>query len=71
MKKKMLVEGMSCQKCVAHVREALEEVGATDIQVNLTEKNAIFVVNESITDDVITANVVDFGYEVVSIENLL
>lgn len=33
---KLIVEGMTCQNCVRHVREALESLpGATDVQVNL------------------------------------
>ena len=26
MKKKILIEGMSCNKCVGHVKEALEDL---------------------------------------------
>ncbi|MBN8690810.1 MAG: heavy-metal-associated domain-containing protein [Fimbriimonadaceae bacterium] len=33
---KLIVEGMTCQNCVRHVREALESIpGATDVSVNL------------------------------------
>lgn len=35
MKKKILIEGMSCKHCVNHVYEALDEIRATDIKVNL------------------------------------
>ena len=38
--KKIMIDGMSCQHCVAHVKEALEELGATSIEVNLDGKYA-------------------------------
>ena len=42
MKKKILIEGMSCNKCVGHVKEALEDLdGVTSVEVSLEGKNAI------------------------------
>jgi copper chaperone CopZ len=36
MKMKLIVEGMTCQNCVRHIREALESIpGAADVSVNL------------------------------------
>ena len=50
MKKKILIEGMSCKNCVAHVTEALEELNdATGIEVNLEGKYAV-VINSTIDD---------------------
>ena len=68
MKKKILIEGMSCEHCVKHVHEALEEVGATDIKVNLDLGNASAEVFD-ITDEVIKEAIEDAGYDVVGMEN--
>ncbi len=68
MKKKILVEGMSCGHCVNHVSEALKEIGAKDVDVNLDKKLATAEISEDITDDVIKAAIEDAGYDVVKIE---
>ena len=69
MKKKILIEGMSCKNCVAHVTEAFEELNdATGIEVNLEGKYAIVETNES--DDLIKEKVEDMGYDVIKIENI-
>lgn len=68
MKKKILVEGMSCGRCVNHVSEALKEIGAKDVDVNLDRKLAIAEISEDITDDAIKAAIEDAGYDVVKIE---
>ena len=69
MKKKILIEGMSCKNCVAHVTEALEELNdAKGIEVNLEGKYAIVEQNES--DDLVKEKVDDMGYDVIKIENI-
>ena len=69
MKKKILIAGMSCKNCVAHVTEALEELNdAKNIEVNLEEKYAVVETNES--DDLVKEKVEDMGYDVISIENI-
>lgn len=68
MKKKILIEGMSCGHCVSHVAEALEEIGASDIIVNLEQKNAIVKIGEDTTDEVIKDAIEDAGYDVIGIE---
>ena len=41
MKKKILIEGMSCEHCVAHVKDALEGIdGVASVLVNLEGKYA-------------------------------
>lgn len=67
MKKKILIEGMSCGHCVNHVYEALDDIRATDIKVNLEEGNAIAEVGD-ITDDAIKEAIEDAGYDVLEIE---
>ncbi|MBU3155900.1 cation transporter [Clostridium estertheticum] len=68
MKKKIYVEGMSCGHCVNHVSEALNEIGATEIEVNLESKVATAEIGDSISDDVIKLAIEDAGYDVVKIE---
>ena len=68
MKKKILVEGMSCGHCVNHVSEALKDLGAKDVEVNLENKLATAEISENITDEAIKAALDDAGYEVVAIE---
>ncbi|GAA0740247.1 heavy-metal-associated domain-containing protein [Clostridium oceanicum] len=69
IKKTILIEGMSCMHCVSHVKEALEEIGGTNIDVNLSTKEAKGEFDsDSITDNKIKDTIKDFGYEVERIE---
>lgn len=69
MKKKILVEGMSCGHCVKHVKEAMEELGASNVDVSLEKKMATAEVGDA-SDESIKAAIEDAGYEVAGIENL-
>ncbi|MBU3160840.1 cation transporter [Clostridium frigoris] len=66
MKKK--VEGMIWDHCVNHVSEALKEIGAKDVEVNLEKKLATAEISDNITDDAIKLAIEDAGYDVVNIE---
>ena len=68
MKKKIIVEGMSCAHCVNHVTEALKEIGAKDVSVSLEKKLATAEIGEDVTDEAIKAAIEDAGYDVVGIE---
>jgi copper ion binding protein len=71
MKKKILIEGMSCGHCVNHVREALSELnGVTSVDVNLDGKYAILDAKNDVKDEEIKFAIDDAGYEVVGIEVL-
>ncbi|GKU27580.1 hypothetical protein CFOLD11_44070 [Clostridium folliculivorans] len=71
MKKKILVEGMSCGHCVSHVKEALSGLnGVTGVDINLTAKTAILEAIEDINDQEIKSAIDEAGYDVVGIENL-
>lgn len=71
MKKKILVEGMTCGHCVNHVKEALNELsGVTNADVNLDSKTAILEATSEIKDEEIKAAIEEVGYEVVGIEAL-
>lgn len=69
MKKKINIEGMSCGHCVAHVKEALEELkGTSSVEVSLEEKNATL---ETILDnDTLISAIDEAGYDVISIEEI-
>ena len=66
MKRKIQIEGMSCNHCVAHVKEALEELaGIKDVEVRLEEKCAI--ISGDAEEEVIKEAIDDAGYDVMSI----
>mgnify|MGYP003415526768 FL=1 len=71
MKKNIIVNGMSCQKCVAHVKEALEELKDVNVlDVNLETKIAVIESNQEINDEDIKSIIDEYGYEVESIETI-
>ncbi|KGM97211.1 heavy metal transport/detoxification protein [Clostridium novyi A str. 4552] len=68
MKKKLNIEGMSCNHCVMHVKNALMEIdGVNNVDVNLEGKFAI-VEGENLDDSKMKAEVEDWGYNITSIE---
>lgn len=67
MEKKILIDGMSCNHCVAHVKEALEEVNDLKlIEVSLEGKYAL--VDTSASDEVLKNAIDEAGYDVLKIE---
>lgn len=67
MKKKILIEGMSCNHCVGHVKNALESLNNTSVlEVSLNEKYAL--VDTDIEDDKLKEVVEEEGYDVIGIE---
>jgi copper chaperone len=72
MKKKILVEGMSCGHCVNHVKEALEELkGVEVLDVTLETNSAkVDLTNSDVSDEDIKAIIDEYGYKVVGIEVL-
>ena len=67
MKKTILIEGMMCQNCQRHVKEALERLGL-EVEVSLEDKKAI-INNCSLDDETLTKAIEDAGYEVKEIIN--
>ncbi len=64
MEKKLNVEGMMCEHCVAHVTKALEGVpGVSSVKVSLKGKDAVVEADPTVTDDALVAAVKDAGYE--------
>lgn len=69
--KTLKVEGMMCQHCVAHVKQALEGVeGVLSVEVNLKKKTAVVTLNETApaSDEALTAAVTAAGYTVKEIK---
>ena len=65
MEKTLQVEGMMCEHCVAHVKKALEGVeGVDEAVVDLDAGTAVAKMSAEVADEVLTAAVVDAGYEV-------
>lgn len=71
MKKKIIVEGMSCGHCVNHVKEALVELeGVKAVDVDLASKTAVIDAEGEVKDGDIKFAIEDAGYEVVAIETV-
>ena len=62
----MKISGMMCQHCVAHVKKAIESLGA-QAQVDLDKGEAYVKADSSITAQALTKAVTDAGYEVTEI----
>lgn len=65
MEKRINIEGMSCNHCVNHVKEALEDININVLEVNLDEKYAL--VNTTIENETIIEAIDEAGYTVISI----
>ncbi|MGG7059730.1 heavy-metal-associated domain-containing protein [Clostridium nigeriense] len=66
MKKVINIEGMSCNHCVAHVKEALEGITGVDVlEVSLDNKKA--VVETEVENNILIDAIEEEGYDVVSI----
>ena len=64
--KKMIIEGMMCMHCKAHVEKALNEIEGVTATVDLPNKCAN--IEGDVSNDVLTKAVTDAGYTVISIE---
>ena len=67
MTKTMVIEGMMCAHCQAHVKKALNALDGVSATVNLEAKTATVTLDAPVSDDVLKDAVVQAGYEVVSI----
>lgn len=68
MKKKILIEGMTCSHCVRHVEDALKELdGIKSAKADLKEKRAVVKLGKDVADDRIREAIEEMGYEVVDI----
>lgn len=71
MRKKILVEGMKCENCAKHVKEALTSVdGITSVDVNLADKYVIVETSAEVSEEAIKLAFDTEKYNVVGIEIL-
>ncbi|MCQ9626874.1 heavy-metal-associated domain-containing protein [Cetobacterium somerae] len=69
MKRKVLINGMSCMNCVRHVKEALEEIpGMESVQVDLATKSAI--ITGDVAESLIVKVLADHDYEVLEFQQV-
>lgn len=70
MKKKLLIDGMSCGHCVNHLTAALTEdiEGVKVIEVSLEDKCAIVDINENVSENALKEVIEEVGYELKGIE---
>ena len=71
MKKVLIVDGMMCAHCQAHVQKALAGVeGVTEAVVDLESKKATVTLAQDVADQVLKDAVTEAGYTPVSCETL-
>jgi len=69
MKKKIKINGMSCEHCVKRVKNAMEGIeGVNNVQIDLSAGEALFDATDDVKDGDIKYAVEDAGYDVVNIE---
>lgn len=69
MTKTLRVEGMMCEHCVKHVKDALEKTeGVEKAEVDLKKKRAIVTLCGEVSNETLTAAVTEAGYTVKGIE---
>ena len=70
MQKKLLIEGMSCNHCVNHVKTALtEDIEGVEVkEVSLDGKYTLVDIADGVTEDAIKAVIEDLGFELKGIE---
>lgn len=67
MKKIIKIEGMKCENCSAHVKEALEALDSNlDVKISLFRKRAT-VEGENLNDEALKEAVEKAGYKVLEI----
>ena len=70
MEKKLLIEGMSCNHCVNHVKTALtEDIKGIDVkELNLDGKYALVDMADGVNEDELKALIADLGFELKAIQ---
>ena len=68
MKKKIIIEGMSCAHCVKAVTKALNSIDGVSANVELESKIALCDLAENVADEILKQAVTDADFTVVSVE---
>ena len=64
MKTVISIEGMSCENCVKHVKEALEALeGVNSAEVSLEENNAVIEHSDGVNLEIFKEAIEEAGYE--------
>ena len=71
MTKNIMIEGMKCEHCAKFVTKALQAVdGVESVFVDLAAKKATVNTKKDVSNDALTAAVIDAGFEVVEIKDV-
>ena len=69
MRKLIHIEGMGCDKCVAHVHEALMSLkSVSDAEVSLEKNSALVTLSGDVNDSEFKEVIEEAGYNVTKIE---
>ena len=66
-KKTVVVEGMTCENCVARVTRAINDLDGLSAKVNLKKGEAVVSMSRQAEDDELRSAIESAGYHVVSI----
>ena len=70
MTKTLKISGMTCNHCVNHVKNALEDlVEVRSADVSLENNTAVVALQADVSDETLRGAVEEVGYQIVSIEN--
>jgi len=69
-KRRLVIDGMSCMHCVAHVTQALNALDGVSAEVHLTPPAAIVALSKPVDDEALRKAVSDAGFQVTSIEEI-
>lgn len=70
VKKRLLIEGMTCGHCQAHVEQALNAIAGVSAKVDLASNSAEVVMNGLVSDEALRQAVEQAGYTVTEIKEL-
>lgn len=70
-KKKITIEGMSCEHCKNKVEQRINEMDGAAAKVNLKKKEALVSLEKEVSDEHIKAVIEKTGYKVVDIQTLI
>ena len=68
MRKTLVIQGMMCGHCAAHVERALNALPGVEAKVDLAHHTAVVQAATEVADEVLRQAVMNAGYEVVSIQ---
>lgn len=63
----VIIEGMTCEHCKAHVENSLNALDGVSAKVNLKKNTAFVFMEKDVSDELLKKTVENAGYEVVAI----